>query len=520
MSGPLHKTHPMKPFFTSSEHRFASIIARLSHCNHFLPERIALEREALGEEFHAAGSEWNLGFAEAEVHPNPARLAEKTAALVNALAARARPTMKIAENDLVLYEDLVAYHLYHAHRVGFLTLARGGGSGTSALYKRFSQDLVRYVEPVRRRPVDEEEMILAFALLHQIRRGFLAIFSHLIGHSPAMVRLRASVWESIFTHDLRRYRKGLYQRMAGLATLITGPSGSGKELVARAIAHAGFVPFDASAGRFVREMSELYLPLNLAAFAPTLIESELFGHRRGAFTGATTDRAGWLEVCPPEGTVFLDEIGETSPAIQVKLLRLLQTREFQRLGENSPRRFTSRIIAATSRDLPREIREGRFRGDFYYRLCSDRIVTPSLHEQLRKSPDDLAILVRFIARDLCDPDEAERLVQEVLAWIERHLPAEYSWPGNFRELEQCTRSILIRGRYEPLDHGPDDGAEDLWTLIRSGQLTAEQLLERYCALVHQQTGSIEQTARRLDLDRRTVRARLRSVREERGGNEN
>jgi DNA-binding NtrC family response regulator len=177
------------------------------------------------------------------------------------------------------------------------------------------------------------------------------------------------------------------------------------------------------------------------------------------------------------------------------------------------------IVAATSRDIPVETREGRFRSDFYYRLCSDRIVTPSLREQLHKSPDDLGILVGFIARDLCDPGEAERLVQEVLAWIDRHLPADYSWPGNFRELEQCTRSILIRGRHEPLNQGSDNGADDLWSRIRGGQLTANQLLERYCALVHQQTDSIEQTARRLDLDRRTVRARLRSVLEKRGGSE-
>src|SRR4030095_10303350 len=114
-----------------------------------------------------------------------------------------------------------------------------------------------------------------------------------------------------------------------------------------------------------------FYALNPSALSPTLIESELFGHRRGAFTGAVQDRAGWLEVCPATGTVFLDEIGELDPAIQVKLLRVLQSRTFQRLGDTRDRPFLRKLIAATNRDLGREMAAGEFRKDFYYRLCSD-----------------------------------------------------------------------------------------------------------------------------------------------------
>ena len=102
-----------------------------------------------------------------------------------------------------------------------------------------------------------------------------------------------------------------------------------------------------------------------------MIESELFGHRRGAFTGAVEDRSGWLETCGPHGAVFLDEIGELDAAIQVKLLRVLQSRTFQRIGETKPRRFEGKVIAATNRDLDEEIGAGRFRSDLYYRLCAD-----------------------------------------------------------------------------------------------------------------------------------------------------
>src|SRR5690606_18779938 len=115
--------------------------------------------------------------------------------------------------------------------------------------------------------------------------------------------------------------RSLYDRMHLMNTLIVGPSGTGKELVARAIGLSRFVPFDGKTCRFREETHESFLPLNLSALSPHLVESELFGHKRGSFTGAISDRAGFLESCPDEGTVFLDEIGELSEELQVKLLR-------------------------------------------------------------------------------------------------------------------------------------------------------------------------------------------------------
>src|SRR5262249_34835056 len=150
----------------------------------------------------------------------------------------------------------------------------------------------------------------------------------------------------------------------------------------------------------------------------TLIESELFGHVAGAFTGAVSERWGKLdeEVCDEYGTVFLDEIGELDAGIQVKLLRVLQDRRFQRLGENEDRKFVGKIVAATNRDLPAEMRAGRFREDFYYRLCADRIETPSLLDQLEETPDDLYHLLFFVARKAIGDEEAEPLALEVQRW--------------------------------------------------------------------------------------------------------
>src|SRR6185503_3035069 len=205
-------------------------------------------------------------------------------------------------------------------------------------------------------------------------------------------------WQSMFTHDMRRYRRILFDRMGDMTTLITGPSGTGKELVARAIGLSRYIPFDAATQKFRENFATSFYSINLSALSPTLIESELFGHRRGAFTGALQDRAGWLEVCPPLGTVFLDEVGEIGADIQVKLLRVLQTRKFQRLGETQDHLFSGKIVAATNRDLAAEMQAERFRPDFYYRLCSDIIRVPSLQERLRESPAELMELLVFIVR--------------------------------------------------------------------------------------------------------------------------
>jgi DNA-binding NtrC family response regulator len=255
-------------------------------------------------------------------------------------------------------------------------------------------------------------------------------------------------------------------------------------------------------------VAESFHPLNLSALSPTLIESELFGHRRGAFTGALEDRAGWLEVCPPTGTVFLDEIGELDPSIQVKLLRVLQTRTFQRIGDTQTRQFRGKIIAATNRDLSLEMSAGRFRKDFYYRLCSDMIRTPTLREQLAESRDELRSLVQFIARRLAGTDEAPRVTNEVVDWIDRHLGPDYAWPGNFRELEQCVRNILIRHEYHPPAESPRSDAEQLAAKIVAGEMSAESLLQEYCRIVYAKTGTYEETARRIGLDRRTVKSKV------------
>ena len=488
---------PHSKVFTASERALAAHIAALVYANPFLEERIEHERRIVGDAYIASQPYWSL-LPDLQRQSNLELLDAKCAVLVETL--RGKPQ---SAADLQLYEDVVIYFLYERYRDDFLSLIEGGQAGQRvAFYAKFRADFEHYL---RRPNIDVDHL---FACLYQVRRAFHHVFNSLVGRSLPIARLRATIWESIFTHDVRRYRRSLYARMADVTTLIAGPTGTGKELVARAIGLSRYIPFDARRERFTSEPSTSFVGLNLSALSPTLIESELFGHRKGSFTGALSDREGFLESCGAVGTVFLDEIGEVEPAVQVKLLRVIQSRTFQRLGDTAARRFEGKIVAATNRDLASEIAKGRFREDFYYRLCADTITTPSLHEQLASDAGELPHLVRFIAARIAGEEEAESLTADALRAIERSPGREYRWPGNFRELEQCVRSIMLRGTYRPTSAVESDARQTIAGAVLSGAFTADDLLRNYCTLLYAKTRNYSQVAEQLGVDRRTVRAKV------------
>lgn len=499
---------PAMPFMGGAERAFARAVSRINYSNPFLPERIEAEREALGPSYSDQGPVWSLE-AEGDERSNLTALRSR----IEGLAARLRESLirgaAASEEDRELYEDLVLYLLYDRYRGRLHELVdrRSRKPDRVALYGAFLKDALHFLALPGRPEPRPGELAHLFACFFQIRRAFHYIHAHIIGSSLTAARLRGEVWRSIFTHDIRRYRRFLYARMGEIATLITGPSGSGKELVARAVGLSRYLAFDPESQRFAGDLQESFFAVNLSALSPSLIESELFGHRRGSFTGALEDRAGWLESCPTHGSVFLDEIGELDGRIQVKLLRMLQTREFQRIGETEPRSFAGKLIAATNRDLDEEMSGKRFRQDFYYRLCSDLITTHSLSAQLRESPGDLSTLLLFVARRVAG-DEAQPLAREVEAWIDAHLGRDYAWPGNFRELEQCVRNILIRREYRPSRATAASPVEELTRSVAAGSLSADDLLRRYVTMVYARTGNYQETARRLLLDRRTVQSRI------------
>jgi transcriptional regulator with GAF, ATPase, and Fis domain len=231
----------------------------------------------------------------------------------------------------------------------------------------------------------------------------------LLGQSDAMDALRGTV---------RRVAESPYP------VLVTGESGSGKELVARAV------------HRLSRRLDRRFGAVNCAALTDELVEAELFGYARGAFTGAVTERAGLFEALE-RGTFFLDEVGELSTRAQAKLLRALQDGEIRRVGENVPRQVDVRVVAATNRPLESDVATGRFREDLLYRLDVLRVEVPPLRER----GDDVTLLAEHfwhraqrVTGSRADP------ARSTLAAL-----ANYHWPGNVRQLENVIASLVVRG---------------------------------------------------------------------------
>jgi len=212
--------------------------------------------------------------------------------------------------------------------------------------------------------------------------------------------------------------------------LVTGESGTGKELVARAIYHHS------------NRSAMPFLAVNCAAIPEQLLESELFGHERGAFTGATTQRIGKFEQCNG-GTIFLDEIGDMTPATQTKILRVLQSGTFERVGGNTPLKVDVRVIAATNKPLEQAVAARQFREDLFYRLNVVRIHIPPLRERR----EDIPLLVNYFLKKLAHDNEQgpKSVATNVIRVLEK-----YHWPGNVRELENALRHAHVMAKSDAI----------------------------------------------------------------------
>ena len=320
-----------------------------------------------------------------------------------------------------------------------------------------------------------------------------------------MGRLRHGLWNNVFTSDVRVYEKYLWNRMEDFSTLMLGETGTGKTSAAAAIGRSGLIPYDQKRGCFAASFTSIFVAANLSQYPESIIESELFGHRKGAFTGAIDHHQGLFERLSNYGALFLDEIGEVSVPIQINLLTVLQERRFSPVGSHEQLRFDGRVITATNRSLA-ELRESRqFRDDFLYRLCSDVIEVPPLRQRLREHPSELEQLVALLISRTTG-SEAQDLSRLVVKSLRTTLADDYPWPGNVRELEQAVRRILLNGRYDGVAASDgQDQEEQLAGSLRDGSLTATELLSRYCRALYARLGSYEQVARHIDLDRRTVK---------------
>ena len=296
----------------------------------------------------------------------------------------------------------------------------------------------------------------------------IAINTGIVGNS-AMIRRLLELVERVAPRDT--------------TVMITGESGTGKELIARALHQKS------------PRRDRPFIAVNCAALSETLFESELFGHEKGAFTGAISLKKGRFELAQG-GTIFLDEVGELAPSLQAKLLRVLQQREFERVGGTHPHSLDIRVIAATNRDLSEDVREGRFREDLYHRLNVITLDSPPLRDR----KEDIPLLAQYFLQR-----SAERCKRQVqgLSREAEEMVMQYSWPGNVRELENAMERAVVLGVSEwvlpedlpetLLEAAPRDAAAKYHHSV--GQAKREAILDAYV----QGNGDYKQAARLLGL---------------------
>ncbi|MEQ8821341.1 MAG: sigma-54 dependent transcriptional regulator [Sumerlaeia bacterium] len=299
-------------------------------------------------------------------------------------------------------------------------------------------------------------------------------FENIVGNSPPMERIFTMIRQVAPTKA---------------SVLIDGETGTGKELVARAIHYNS------------PRRNRPFVAVNCGALSQTLLESELFGHEKGSFTGAVRQRAGRFEAAD-KGTIFLDEIGETTPEFQVKLLRVLQEQEFERVGGSKPVKTDVRIIAATNRDLKDEVEKGNFREDLYYRLNVIRIALPAVRER----NDDIPLLATQFLKEFNKEHGRDLTISPKAMMLLR----AYSWPGNVRQLRTMMESICILtpGKEILPKHLPEElrgeDAQGNELKLQVGMTVREAERELIRATLAEFNGNKAKAARVLGLGRKTL----------------
>lgn len=367
----------------------------------------------------------------------------------------------------------------------------------------FADEAFSYLQ---RKGFDREESMRYFSLNFQLRRAYYFILHGLVGRSICMKKLRESLWNNIFTYDIEFYDAYLWNRMENFSTILLGETGTGKGTAAMAIGRSGFIPFDMRRKCFKESFTRSFITLNLSQFPESIIESELFGHRKGSFSGAVDNHQGIFQHCSAYGSIFLDEIGEVSVPIQIKLLKVIEERAFTPVGSHETRRFEGRVIAATNRSLP-QLRDTKImRQDFFYRLCSDIIVVPSLRERIGQDEGELDDLLEIIIRNMLGkgvPEIVDRIRDKIL----QEVGLGYEWAGNVRELAQCVRSFLLKNSYQP-NRKSSSPKSEFSEKIDNRNLGAQELVKRYCHKLYKRHGTYGEVARITRLDRRTVKKHI------------
>lgn len=482
---------------TPSDKAFFSLVADAAYTNPFSEQRQQLDRQ-LAE---LAGLPQSVDYAQLIK-----KVIEQISHRLHQIQRKANvypfEIKSVKESDQKLMRYVFLFEEFHRNSQDFDNLInQQEKSPDQDIPVEFAQDTLKHLQS---RGLTLDESVKSFALFYQIRRAYYFIHQGLVGQSPCMRSLRMALWNNIFTYDIRGYEQYLWDRMEDFATILEGPTGSGKGAAAAAIGKSCFIPFNPNKLTFESSFAQIFVPANLSQYAPALIESELFGHARGAFTGAVSDHPGLFGQCKPHGTIFLDEIGEIEQSLQVKLLKVLEERSYIPVGSHKPKRFHGRVIAATNRSLAELRQEGKFREDFYYRLCADCITVPSLSQRIAENRQELVELVEHFAQKITGR-KVTQIEKKVLEVIENRLGGQYGWPGNVRELAQCIRRVILSRDYQPMTPPKLAQKSELWENIEQCQCSASQITTLYLKKIYEKTGSLQEVSRIAGLNWRTVK---------------
>jgi len=479
---------------SADDRAFFRLVNESANCNPFSAERVELDRMIVQDSTDLVGS----ALVDLVIERVIARLTRLRSGLKANLA-------DYSGEDRDLLQRVLMFEVYYRFIDEFdLLIRKQSQEGDQPCKVPFARDAISQLCQCG---CSEMAALRYFAFFYQLRRTFYFIHHNLSGSSRSVEALRCQLWNAVFTANVSWYESFLWNRMEEFSTLILGETGTGKGTAAAAIGRSGFIPFDAKLGVFSESFTRNFIGVNLSQFPETLIESELFGHKKGSFTGAIDNHHGLFALCTPHGSVFLDEIGDAPIHIQIKLLQVLQERTFSPLGSREKMRFCGRVIAATNKPLSELGHQQEFREDFFYRLCSNVITMPTLRSRLQENPGELDLLIQVIVqRTLGEP--LPDIAREIRAILNRDLPSDYSWPGNVRELEQAVRRIILCSKYPGnifKRPGWNNLSFQLAQEMDEGSLTAARLVEGYCLLLYQRHGTFEEVSRRTGLDRRTVK---------------
>lgn len=472
------------------------------------PEREGLAQMALGDDFRPGDLEHNV---------------KRRALRAQHWLEQAHAALSTGERrDLAaiqLYEGLLRIVLQSRFEPVFRSLAQAS-QGAGLMLRRVTsyEQFVKDAEPWLALPGEPLPLRAGlphlFAFLFQLRRAALLIEDRsFLGRSRAAADVRIALWRALFSRDLGRYERALYLQMHRLPVLVTGPRGTPKEDVARVIALCGYVPFDPERLRFTSEPALALRPWDARSVAPAAPEVKAVA--RGASEAASADaptREAAQAPASRNDCWVVNGLDCLDGPEQSQLAERL--REF--LGSGEPGRgpgLGPRVITISDGDLEAAVKAGEFRDDLYHWLSAHRVELPALATELRQHPQDLRFYVTQAISALLEGGELRAAVDEVVEFIERKL-SHHVFPGNQRELAHCARAILMGGEYRPPSR-PVEAAEGALSSLAqrfvAGDFDMDGLLDAYCTLMYGRTGSYQESARRLGIDRRTVKSRVNAA---------